>query len=253
MISGFYYDKGDTAPVNEDALLVEQVCVDGVSVLMAAVCDGIGGLDRGEYASTLVTARLREWFYGEAIDLIHRKRKPVILQHSCMRLLYEAAAELKREGQRDGLQLGTTMTLLLIRKNQYLLFHVGDSRAFLLGRSCRQLTVDDVHENGALTRCIGAGNWQRCQITCGRWHRGQYLLLCSDGFWRKLTREDLRTGFPRHRQFSAGALNKRLQEAGCELRRRGEQDNQSAVILLHNGEGGREKRRRGITYGDDLV
>ena len=98
------------------------------------------------------------------------------------------------------------------------------------------LTKDDSCGDHVLRRCIGSFPWQGVQKKRGRLRRGEGILLCSDGFWRHLEREEIAESFGKERAFSGGGLSdgqleKRLDKLGGAGRARGEKDNQAAVIV----------------------
>lgn len=64
-ITSWYWNKGDFRKVNEDSFTLQRVRARKKELIFAAVCDGIGGLRAGEYASGLVAEQLTEWFYRE--------------------------------------------------------------------------------------------------------------------------------------------------------------------------------------------
>ena len=72
-ISGYLWKKG-AGDVNEDSLTIQQIRCQRKICLMAVLCDGIGGLKNGEFASGYVTEELVKWFYG-AVPQICVKRK----------------------------------------------------------------------------------------------------------------------------------------------------------------------------------
>ena len=54
-LTGVYWERGSTAKSNQDAVVLLQVLTARGRVMMAAVCDGMGGLAQGEVASGYVT------------------------------------------------------------------------------------------------------------------------------------------------------------------------------------------------------
>ena len=97
--------------------------------------------------------------------------------------------------------MGTTLVAVLVRGRKVTVVHVGDSRAYLVGRSgIRQLTRDHslvqlMVERGELTpemartypgknfitRAIGTEPIVMCDISHLELEKGDCLLLCSDG------------------------------------------------------------------------
>ena len=53
-------DKGKTRAVNQDALLLQQAVCGRKRYVLAAVCDGLGGLEKGELASSEVLRSLAD-------------------------------------------------------------------------------------------------------------------------------------------------------------------------------------------------
>ncbi|MDD6733935.1 MAG: hypothetical protein PUE21_05280, partial [Lachnospiraceae bacterium] len=71
------YDRGDLNPVNQDAVLFRSVMTMKGPVALLMVCDGVGGLQKGEYASRFVSERVSAWFdeFGIFLAIKGNKRK----------------------------------------------------------------------------------------------------------------------------------------------------------------------------------
>lgn len=217
---------------------------------LLVVCDGIGGLKEGEYASGYVTMRVRDWFYGEFLRHVRRRHGRKRIEQNCIGMLYDCSRHLQLYGSEKEIRLGTTMTMVLLqnrrfggifggcRPAKYLLFHVGDSRAYRLGNGCRRLTGDDCFGSNVLRRCIGSFPWQGVQRGRGSLRRGETLMVCSDGFWRKLQEQAMQECFCSRwgerrlrRKMTEEQLERRLCKLGKRGRECGERDNQAAVAV----------------------
>lgn len=237
MVSSYYFDQGDVVPVQQDALVLETAAFRGREVSLIAVCDGIGGLKEGEYASSYVTMRIRRWFYNSCLEHVGKGHGRRQIERDLTGMLYDCNRYLQRYGKEHGIRLGTTMTMALLRNKRYLIFHAGDSRAYLLGKRCRRLTDDDSDGKFGLYRCIGSFPWRSVQRGRGRLRRGERILLCSDGFWRELKEEEILESFGgggifrKSQRLTEEQLEKRLCKLGAAGRARGEKDNQAAVVL----------------------
>lgn len=246
MISSIFYDGGLEHKVNQDAVLYEQVCVEGKTVVLAMVCDGIGGLEQGEYASYLLTNLMKHWFYQEAIDLIHYRKRLCHMQKSAYRMLHAIWRQIRQYGREERISLGTTVTLLFSWKKQYFILQVGDSRAYMFGKQCKRLTQDDIDEKGNLTKCIGSARWPKCQIIKGKWKKNQAILLCTDGYYKKLKENEIKEILNVSEIYSEKQLQKRMCKIGKEALRRGEMDNMSAIYMK------KEQKTRSYSQ-DDMV
>ena len=160
-----------------------------------AVADGMGGHDRGDYASQLVISSLLDMTLSPEAPLdtqiasIHR-----ILQQSSQRLV-----DIAQEISHDTI-IGTTVVVAVLRANQLGCFWAGDSRAYRLrGSTLAQLTTDHtvanelMREQGlspdeahgvqgaeALTTAVGASVFAP-QVIYEELHPGDRICLCSDG------------------------------------------------------------------------
>ncbi len=184
------------------------------SHLVLAVSDGMGGSDAGEFASSLLMARIRK----EAAELYHQlgtekdaQTALDALLRQCHHDLTELAAQNKNTKN-----MGATLTMAWISHDRLFWAHIGDSRLYLIdNQGVQQLTKDD---------CRAWHQWQRGEITeyayrnhprksvlsdvlGGSTHEPfpktgslplkntQRLMICSDGImdglWEKSIREML--------------------------------------------------------------
>ena len=61
-------DIGNGRPSNQDAYLLRQQEKNGKLYLLAVVCDGMGGLKKGEIASRYIVEVLKQWFDETLFD-----------------------------------------------------------------------------------------------------------------------------------------------------------------------------------------
>lgn len=237
-VTGVYWCCGRSAEVNQDAVLLQQVLTRCGRVLMAAVCDGMGGLPAGEEASGYVAKRLDEWFYGELLYLIRHRKRFWVIRRSLDRLVFHMQGRLKQYAVGAEISLGTTMTVMVLWEKTYLFWHLGDSRAYRLrGRRIEQLTEDHVHDGEKLTKCMGSFGYFKPQHGMGVLRRDEGILLCTDGFRRQMAEQELGDvlHFDRRRFPTAvreeEQIARRLREIWEACMKRGETDNLSAVFI----------------------
>lgn len=236
-VTGVYWCRGRAAEVNQDAVVLQQVLTRRGRVLMAAVCDGMGGISLGEEASGYAANRLAEWFYRDLLHMI-RKRKPLwVIRRSLDRFVFHMQRNLQNYAAQEEISLGTTMTVLVLWERTYLLWHLGDSRAYLLrGGGLKQLTTDHVHGAEKLTKCLGSFGYYVPEHRMGTIRKGEGVLLCTDGFRRRVSRQELcgvmRFNIAGFRDYAGEEqIQRRLKEIGEACMRRGETDNLSAVYV----------------------
>lgn len=235
MISAYYYDKGDSAPAAQDALALEIVERRGRQAALIAVCGGIGAQEEGGYASGYVSMCLRDWFYDAYLNHIRRHHGRKRIQKDCCNMLYECNRYLTRYAEQYKTAPGTTMTMILVWKGKFLLFHAGDSRAYLIGRRCRRLTKDERAAGNAPCRRIGSCEWRGVSCRRGRLKKRKRLLVCSGGFLGETGEKELARSLGSREALTQGQLAKRLTKLGQAGRRRG--TDRKAAVVIGYGEG----------------
>lgn len=249
-VVGYCSEVGTTKKVNQDSLCIKQAQTSAGKVIMAAVCDGMGGLSKGELASATVIRGFSDWFTHELPQIMERKCFEEI-GTQWRELIQEQNQKLWSYGNDNGVQLGTTLTvLLLLEQGTYYIAQVGDTRAYEFGSEVIQLTEDqsfvarevkrgnmtpeqartDSRRN-ILLQCIGASREVLPEITSGKAALGKSYLLCSDGFRHEVKEAEMLE------EISAGNLSDRtaithlLTKLVHLCEERGEKDNISTILI----------------------
>lgn len=165
-------------PSNMDSLLLKCRTVEDKAVLLTVVCDGVGSLADGAFASGAAVRMLNDWFdqvtYTDRIGL--RLRDAVLAINTQIVTLAEE----------NGFQTASTLSALLLLDDTYHMVHIGDSRIYMYEKALSILTKDDVSENGKLSACIGRSD--RILLQYGEGHaEGSSFLVCSDGLYKRAT------------------------------------------------------------------
>ena len=227
-----YWNKGREAEKNQDSVALQQVLTSKGRVLLAVVCDGMGGIARGEAASGYAAERLREWFYTELFAMMRKNKRYWVLRRSLDRMVFHMQGQLAQYAGREELSLGTTMTAFLVWERTWLLWHLGDSRAYRLREErIEQLTEDHAQDGGKLTKCLGSFGYFTPQHGMGVLKPGDGILICTDGFMRRVTGVELQAVMNPRALSGEEQIGRRLKEIGETCMKRGETDNLSAVYI----------------------
>lgn len=239
-LSSWYWDKGSFRERNEDSFSLQKVRIKRrfwgkeAEAALLLVCDGIGGLPEGETASGFAAEKVTEWFYREGVvkmsGLFWRKQTA----KSALEAFESIQLSMERYEREEEICCGTTCTMALVKRSRFLIFHTGDSRAYLIGRKERLLTRDH-HEGGALRRCLGAFGFDAPDVLRGRLAKGDMLLLCTDGFCR-FAPQGFFKGCLRREEMNLSAGYRKLKGIGSFLKSQGEKDNLTALLLMNGGE-----------------
>ncbi len=234
-LTNVYWNKGRVALRNQDSIVLQQVLTKRGRILLAAVCDGMGGASCGGEASGYAAVQIREWFYTELFAMIRKNKRYWVIRRSLDRLVFHMQGQMKRYAAQEGISLGTTMTVFVLWDRTWLLWHLGDSRAYRLrGRRMVQITKDHAQDGGKLTKCLGSFGCFTPQHRMGVLKPGEGILLCTDGFRRHVTGEELRSVMKPRELVEEEQIGRRLREIGETCMKRGETDNLSAVYIKLN-------------------
>ncbi|MGN0308315.1 MAG: PP2C family protein-serine/threonine phosphatase [Lachnospiraceae bacterium] len=229
-LCGYLWEQGGRQS-NQDSLAIWQISGRSRTCLLGIVCDGIGGLEEGENASGYVVRQVSSWFHTVGYKIRNRQKLQAVL----CQLIYQLHEELKEYGEKKGIRLGTTMTFFLAENRWIFWGHTGDSRLYMLRKGkLKQLTRDHTKKGGGLYQAIGTGDWKPMDMGRKSFKPGDGLLLCTDGFYRGLSGEDLSVCLNQE-FFQESQIGRVLHQMGQRKLGMGEKDNLSAIICKFIG------------------
>jgi len=164
--------------------------------ILIAVADGMGGLFRGERASRVMIDSLGELYFDKPDDAEPGEKLRGAFLEGNRRVF-------RQVGEGMEVTAGTTCTAAILFPGRVTVAHVGDSRAYLIGkRGIRQLTEDHSREkyvagmkdNGeeelerdrrrVMTRSVGVAEEVEPDIISDiEVAAGDRIILCTDGLF----------------------------------------------------------------------
>lgn len=242
-------DIGTSKHTNQDSILIKHASTEKGEVLMAVVCDGMGGLSKGELASATVVRAFARWFDEELpielenVDMqVIGARWELLLKTLNVKIL-EYSKKLGQGG------IGTTFSGILFIDNQYVIAHVGDSRIYYIGSLLQQLTADQTFvarevirgtmtldqaridkRRNMLLQCVGASKAVEPQLLHGKTEKGVYM-LCSDGFRHEITESEIFESLKPVNLMNKNAMHSNVGYLIEQVKNRGERDNISVILI----------------------
>lgn len=195
---------------NQEDSRYPDIDVPNTDVAAFVVCDGVGGCEKGEIASSAVCKRI-----GELLSL--HKNTDVFTDADFQNILNQAYKALDDISDESNEGMGTTLTFVIFHSNGVLVAHIGDSRIYqirpeegIIYRSedhslvnallrSGNISPDEVknHSKGnIITRCMGANDGTRGKDDATVMNLqdiapGDYFLLCTDGVTGTVDDEEL--------------------------------------------------------------
>ena len=235
-------DVGLRRHENQDTFAVETI---GKSVA-AVVCDGMGGAEGGQIASTLAV----ETFMKELRALLREDMSVEQLRELASFCVAQAnTAVYERALETDCRGMGTTLVSAVAGEKGAVVCNVGDSRAYLIrGGEITRITHDHsvvqtlvesgnitaeearTHPNrNLITRALGTEEVTQCDAFEVSFQRGDKLLLCTDGLVVTATDEDI------CRAVCSGKSSKQdLDDLIALAKAQGAPDNVTVVLVDHD-------------------
>lgn len=207
----YYTDVGIKKKTNQDSLAIKVIDTPKGQVAFAIICDGMGGLSKGELASKEVICAYCDWFENQFTDMIENNTfNASVLRDQWFSIARMQNERLKAYGAEQGIMIGTTLSAMLMYEDKYYIIHVGDSRVYELAEECRQITKDQTFvarevaagrmteeqaetdsRRSILLQCIGASPVVEPDFIRGDIRKNVNYMMCSDGFRHKITKEEI--------------------------------------------------------------
>jgi serine/threonine protein phosphatase PrpC len=203
-------DVGIKKKTNQDSVLIKVANTICGRVCLVVICDGMGGLSKGELASATVVRAFNEWFIHKFPALLTNHLDEEGLKKEWDDLVHQQNTRIAEYGSRNGARLGTTVVATLFIQNRWYAMNVGDSRAYELSNDIYQLTKDQTYvqreidlghmtpeealhdpQRNMLLQCVGASEVVIPDFFSGAAQPGDVYLLCSDGFRHVISPEEI--------------------------------------------------------------
>lgn len=177
--------------------------------ILLLVCDGMGGANKGDYASSIAIKMLSDSFI---------EKQKFLSRFSAMKWVMDtikkANSAIYNESQKNNLYegMGTTLTLILILQNYMISAQIGDSRAYVMHNDeLVQITEDQTYvaylyrtgkikkeemlthpKRHVLTNALGVYPSLNVDMkTTG--YTNENILVCSDGLYNNVDEKSIGT------------------------------------------------------------
>lgn len=243
-------DIGLTKSTNQDSYNVRVYTTDQGKIVLAVLCDGMGGLAKGEVASASVVRAFCDWADTRLPKLCNSEIQDADIREEWLAIASQYNEKIKAYGASVGAQMGTTVTVLLLTEKRYYIMNVGDTRAYQIDDTVRVLTKDQTVVNrevelghltpeearrdprrSVLLQCIGASDEVYPDLFFGDTQLNTVYLLCTDGFRHEITEDEIYSYLNPNRMVDADGMKQNM-DALIELdKQRNERDNISVISV----------------------
>ena len=204
-------DIGIRKSTNQDSVAIRIIDTPDGQVAFGIVCDGMGGLSKGELASKEVITSFCRWFDEELVtQILDNSFSALRLRDDWNSIIQTENRLLGIYGSDNNIMLGTTVSAILMYKDEFYIVHVGDSRVYELKDSVRILTKDQTFvarevaagrmtpeeakvdpRRSVLLQCVGASATVTPDFLKGKVQSGAVYFVCSDGFRHQISDQEI--------------------------------------------------------------
>ena len=243
-------DIGLTKSTNQDSLSMKVINTKQGRMVLAVLCDGMGGLDKGEVASASVIRAFDNWARNDLPALCEAPIEDPVIRSQWENIITEQNNKIKAYGGGLGIKLGTTVTAILLTQTRYYIINVGDTRAYELFNGIKQITNDQTfvarevalgnmteeqartdERRSVLLQCVGASDDVYPDMFFGDTQANAVYMLCCDGFRHEITPEEIYDRFQPDKLLDEHKMN----QASIELielnKQRQERDNITVALI----------------------
>ena len=214
--STYLWEKGKEEVENPVSLILQQVLVRRQAVLFGCVCLSGSAEVSGRFTEALV-----EWFHRECLELLERKWSQEELERSMRKEVTEVLKEVMHYGETDNSALPEFAGILLVEQ-WFCMFSAGQIQVFLVNRRYNRKHMRCIAGNAAWEK-TGESDMdvyaealndmqKKVQWQSGEVQRRLGLLLCTEGFLRERTMDEVAEVLLADGEPGEERLQKRLRE-----------------------------------------
>ena len=205
-------DVGIKKHTNQDSYNVRTLNTNLGKMVFAVLCDGMGGLEKGEVASSSLVNAFVRWVDEKLPEICERGITDNEIRSDWTEIAITYNEKIKQYSNKLGLTtgIGTTVTALLLTEKRYYIINVGDTRVYEIQNGLRVLTKDQTLvaqevEKGLITQaqadsdprrsillqCIGASKEVYPDMFFGDTKLNAVYMLCTDGFRHEISEDEI--------------------------------------------------------------
>lgn len=243
-------DIGISKNTNQDSYNVRVFNTKQGKMVLAVLCDGMGGLEKGEVASASVVNAFCKWADNRLPVLSENEILDADIRADWFKISTEYNEKIKAYAASYGTNMGTTVTALLLTEKRYYIINIGDTRAYEIVEGVSVLTKDQTvvarevelgnitpeeaerdPRRSVLLQCVGASATVYPDMFFGDTKLNAVYMLCSDGFRHEITADEIYYYLNPNVMLDADTMKQNMDTLIDINKQRQERDNISVISI----------------------
>lgn len=243
-------DVGIRKKTNQDSYSVKVAKTPKGTVTLSIICDGMGGLEKGEVASAHLVKKFSDWFVNDMPNILANESYENI-KYQWNNIVQMENETISAYGKQSNATMGTTLTVGLFVENRLYAMHVGDTRLYKITDETIEILTEDQTlvareiKRGNLTpeqaevdprrsvllQCVGASRIVEPQYFETEVLPCTTYMMCSDGFRHKISADEIKNCFSPSKLIDKGQMTL-VSKKMIELNKsRNETDNITVLLI----------------------
>lgn len=243
-------DIGISKATNQDSHYVAVYSGKKGKYVLAILCDGMGGLEKGEVASASLTRAFYDWANSRLPYYDSTSVDCEMIKNEWNTLVNEYNEKIKNYSDQYNISMGTTITAMLMYEDQYLILNVGDTRVYEINENAYFITMDHSvvakeveqgyltweqaekdYRRSVLLQCVGASDVVVPDFYQGIIRQNIVYMLCSDGFRHEITPQEIQQYLNPNQMLNEEGMKSNM-KALVELNKQREERDNITVISI---------------------
>ncbi len=243
-------DSGIEKQKNYDSFYVSSAETPAGPVAFGIVCDGLDGLQDGDVASSSVTRTFKEWYHNRLPILLQKTFDAEKLMKDWNQVVQNQNKLIQAYSRKNSLVMGTSLTAILVCQKNYYVIHVGDTRAYRIGRKAVRMTNDHTmsaeevrkgtiteeqektdRRRNILLQSVGVSSIIKPEFCYGTVAENTVFLLCSNSFFRQANEKGLWHYFEPEKMKTKKEMESALWRTTFMIKMQKEKDSITGVLI----------------------
>jgi len=243
-------DIGLTKKTNQDSYNTRVFDTKQGKIAFGILCDGMGGLAKGEVASASLVRAFCKWTETRLPVLCENEIQDADIRREWTEIAVNYNEKIKSYGKQCGISMGTTLTAIMLTEKRYYIINVGDTRAYEIAEGVKVLTKDQTlvarevelgnltpeealtdSRRSVLLQCVGASEDVYPDMFFGDTKLNAVYMLCSDGFRHEISEEEIHQFLNPNVMLDADGMKQNMDSLIEINKQRKERDNISVVSI----------------------
>lgn len=243
-------DIGLIKETNQDCYSVRVYSSKFGKIVFAVMCDGMGGLEKGEIASASVANAFCKWADNRFPTLCEEDLNDDTIRKEWTDIVKEYNEKIQTYSLTCGIHMGTTVTTILLHSNRYFIMNIGDTRAYEISDTVDVLTKDQTvvaqevelghlsweeaeqdPRRSVLLQCVGASEEIIPEFVFGKTKLDAVYILCTDGFRHEISNDEIFQYLNPDVMLNCDGMKRNMEQLIDLNKQRKERDNISVISI----------------------